>query len=128
MPNIKSAIKRVKVEERRAGRNRMIKSRLKTSLKKFDAAVAAGDSDLQTVYQKIRRVVHIKVRRIAYRINILVGNLADENILDVDFFLVNQEQQQIQRSVKILELKRHCHVLCPHDSPKTAKNPLRKNS
>ena len=40
MPNIKSAMKRVKVEERRAGRNRMIKSRLKTSLKKFDAAVA----------------------------------------------------------------------------------------
>ena len=52
MPNIKSAIKRVKVEERRAGRNRMIKSRLKTSLKKFDAAVAAGDSDLQTVYRE----------------------------------------------------------------------------
>ena len=39
MPNIKSAIKRVKVEERRAGRNRMIKSRLKTSLKK------SGDTD-----------------------------------------------------------------------------------
>ena len=52
MPNIKSAIKRVKVEERRAGRNRMIKSRLKTSLKKFDAAVAVGDSDLQTVYRE----------------------------------------------------------------------------
>ena len=52
MPNIKSAMKRVKVEERRAGRNRMIKSRLKTSLKKFDAAVAAGDSDLQAVYRE----------------------------------------------------------------------------
>lgn len=38
--------------------------------------------------QKVRRVVHIKVRRIAYRINILVGNLADENILDVDFSLL----------------------------------------
>ena len=62
MPNIKSAMKRVKVEERRAGRNRMIKSRLKTSLKKFDAAVAAGDSDLQAVYREtvsmVDKVIH----------------------------------------------------------------------
>ena len=45
MPNIKSAIKRVKVTEKKNLRNRMIKSSMKTSLKKFDTAVAAGNVD-----------------------------------------------------------------------------------
>ena len=45
MPNIKSAIKRVKVAEKKNLRNRMIKSAMKTSLRKFDAAVAAGTAD-----------------------------------------------------------------------------------
>ena len=43
MPNIKSAIKRVKVTEKKNLRNRMIKSAMRTSVKKFEAAVAAGD-------------------------------------------------------------------------------------
>lgn len=41
MPNIKSAIKRVKVSETKALRNRMIKSKVKTALKKFDANMTA---------------------------------------------------------------------------------------
>lgn len=41
MPNIKSAKKRVKVSEKKNLRNRMIKSAVRTSVKKFDAAVAA---------------------------------------------------------------------------------------
>lgn len=42
MPNIKSAIKRVKVSEKKNLRNRMVKSGMKTSVKKFDAALAEG--------------------------------------------------------------------------------------
>ena len=41
MPNIKSAKKRVKVSEKKNLRNRMIKSAVRTSVKKFEAAVAA---------------------------------------------------------------------------------------
>ncbi len=41
MPNIKSAIKRVKVTETKRLRNQMNKTRLKTALKKFDQAVQA---------------------------------------------------------------------------------------
>jgi len=44
LPNIKSAIKRVEVSKRKNLRNRMIKSSMKTSLKKFDTAVAAGSA------------------------------------------------------------------------------------
>ena len=40
MPNIKSAIKRVNVAEKKNLRNRMVKSGVKTSIKKFEAAVA----------------------------------------------------------------------------------------
>ena len=45
MPNIKSAIKRVKVTEKKNLRNRMIKSAMKTSVKKFETAVVDGTAD-----------------------------------------------------------------------------------
>ncbi len=43
MPNIKSAKKRVKVTETKTLNNRTFKTALKTSIKKFEAAIAAGD-------------------------------------------------------------------------------------
>ena len=43
MPNIKSAKKRVKVIETKTLRNKMIKSALKTYIKKFDVVATAGD-------------------------------------------------------------------------------------
>jgi len=44
LPNIKSAIKRVKVSEKKNLRNRIIKTGVKTSIKKFQAAMAADAS------------------------------------------------------------------------------------
>ncbi len=43
MPNIKSAIKRVNVIEKKTLRNNMIKSSYKTSVKKFEQAIEAGN-------------------------------------------------------------------------------------
>lgn len=43
MPNIKSAIKRVSVIEKKTLRNNMIKSGYRTAVKNFEAAVAEGD-------------------------------------------------------------------------------------
>lgn len=43
MANIKSAKKRIIVNQTKALRNQMIKTQLKTVIKKFNAAVAAGD-------------------------------------------------------------------------------------
>jgi len=43
MPNIKSAKKRVKVISAKTLQNQIFKSQLKTSMKKFTAAVDAGD-------------------------------------------------------------------------------------
>lgn len=45
MANIKSAKKRIKVIETRTARNKATKSRVKTAIKKVDAAVAANDKE-----------------------------------------------------------------------------------
>ena len=43
MANIKSAKKRILVNEKKAARNKAIRSKVKTSIKKVDAAIAAKD-------------------------------------------------------------------------------------
>lgn len=43
MPNIKSAIKRTKVIEKKTLQNNMIKSGYRTAVKKFESAIEAGD-------------------------------------------------------------------------------------
>ncbi|MCI8521179.1 MAG: 30S ribosomal protein S20 [Clostridia bacterium] len=51
MPNIKSAKKRVKVIEKKTLINLSHKTALKTAVKKFEAAVAAGDKEnAQTLF------------------------------------------------------------------------------
>ena len=45
MPNIKSAKKRVKVIETKTLRNQMIKTNIKTSIKKFEAFVADANKE-----------------------------------------------------------------------------------
>lgn len=45
MPNIKSAIKRVSVIEKKTLQNNMIKTAYKTAVKKFETAVEAGNKD-----------------------------------------------------------------------------------
>lgn len=48
MPNIKSAIKRVNVIEKKTLRNNMIKSGYKSAVKKFEQAVEAGNIEEAT--------------------------------------------------------------------------------
>lgn len=45
MANIKSALKRIDVTERRTLRNKMVKSAAKTTIKKFETAVNNGNFD-----------------------------------------------------------------------------------
>ncbi len=45
MPNIQSAKKRVKVSEKKNLQNRIVKSGMRTSVRKFDAAVAADPAN-----------------------------------------------------------------------------------
>ena len=51
MPNIKSAKKRVLVIDKKTLENRMVKSAIKTELKKFEAAVSEGNkANAQELY------------------------------------------------------------------------------
>ena len=52
MPNIKSAKKRVLVTASKTMQNKMFKTALKTSIKKCEEAVAAGDKALATATYK----------------------------------------------------------------------------
>ena len=52
MPNIKSAKKLVRVSEEKALRNQMFKSAYKTTIKKYQAAVTAGDKDAAATLYK----------------------------------------------------------------------------
>jgi small subunit ribosomal protein S20 len=55
MPNIKSAVKRVKTIQTRTLRNAAAKSALRTSLKKFETALAAGDVNAATLLKNATR-------------------------------------------------------------------------
>lgn len=50
MPNIKSAIKRVSVTKAKTLRNKIIKTKVKNSIKKFENALLQGSEDLQAQY------------------------------------------------------------------------------
>ncbi|KQL53488.1 30S ribosomal protein S20 [Heyndrickxia shackletonii] len=49
MPNIKSAIKRVKTSEERNAKNSAQKSTMRTAVKKFEAAVVNNDDNAKTL-------------------------------------------------------------------------------
>ena len=53
MPNIKSAVKRVKVTKVKTLRNQMVKSALKTAVKKFETVAVENNKDTATVAYKL---------------------------------------------------------------------------
>ena len=58
MPNIKSAKKRVITSAKRAARNKAIKSELKTTIKKFDDAIAESDkAAVDTAFREAVKMV-----------------------------------------------------------------------
>jgi len=53
MANIKSAKKRIAVNEKKQAQNQMVKSKIKTDIKKFKAAVTAGEFKLADELLKV---------------------------------------------------------------------------
>ena len=53
MPNIKSAEKRVLIAKDRAAKNKIEKTKLKNTLKKFGSAVEAGDREAAATAYKV---------------------------------------------------------------------------
>ena len=71
MPNIKSAKKRVLVNAAKAARNKAARSELKTTLKKFEAAVVQGNrSEADSAYKvAVKAVDQASARGLLHRNN-----------------------------------------------------------
>ncbi len=71
MPNIKSAKKRVLIAEERNARNKARKSALRTSIKKFDAAVTEGNREAaETAYKvAVKTVDHASANGLIHKNN-----------------------------------------------------------
>ena len=69
MPNIKSAKKRVLVTNSKTLQNKMFRTQLKTDIKKYQAAVAAGDAALaQTTYKNaVKKIDQAAARGIIHK-------------------------------------------------------------
>ncbi|UXZ09015.1 30S ribosomal protein S20 [Clostridium perfringens] len=64
MANIKSAKKRIKVTEKKTLRNKMIKSALKTAIKKFEVAVEANNkAEVATLYVEVARALDMSASK-----------------------------------------------------------------
>ena len=58
MPNIKSAIKRVSVIEKKTARNNMIKSGYKSAVRKFEEAMEAGNiEEAKTLFSQATKKI-----------------------------------------------------------------------
>ena len=69
MPNIKSAKKRVKVIEAKTLQNKIFRSQLKTDMKKYEAALAAGDAELaQSTYKEaVKKIDQASARGLIHK-------------------------------------------------------------
>lgn len=58
MANIKSALKRIQTAEKRTLRNRMVKSSVKTAIKKFETAVESDNfEEAKTLLSQVSRII-----------------------------------------------------------------------
>ncbi len=69
MPNIKSAKKRVLVTQAKTMQNKMFRSQLKTDIKKYQAALAAGDAALaqETYKAAVKKIDQAAARGIIHK-------------------------------------------------------------
>ena len=69
MPNIKSAKKRVKVTSVKTLQNKMFRTAMKTDIKKYQAAVAAGDTALaqETYKAAVKKIDQAAARGIIHK-------------------------------------------------------------
>lgn len=64
MANLKSAIKRVRVNEERRERNKAIKSRMRNQIKAVEALIEANDAEnAKTAYQTAARTIDKAVQK-----------------------------------------------------------------
>ena len=81
LANIKSAKKRVLVSQKKAARNKAVKSKVKTYVKKVDAAIAAGDKAAAQEALKAAVSEINKAARLSTHLNQLVTHSAIASVV-----------------------------------------------
>ena len=79
MPNIKSAIKRVKITEKKTLENSRVKSEYKTAIKKFEAANAAGDKEAAELLNAAKKKIDCAAKK-----NVISKNAASRKKSKLD--------------------------------------------
>ena len=67
MPNIRSAKKRVLVTASKTARNKAVKSNLKTTVKKAEAAIAEGGDSREAIRLAIKRIDQAQAKGILHK-------------------------------------------------------------
>ena len=67
VPNIKSAKKRVLVSASKTARNKAVKSNLKTTIKKAEAAIAEGGNSQEAIRLAIKRIDQAQAKGILHK-------------------------------------------------------------
>ena len=67
MPNIKSAKKRVLVSASKTARNKAVKSNLKTTIKKAEAAIVEGGDSREAIRLAIKRIDQAQAKGILHK-------------------------------------------------------------
>ena len=91
MPNIKSAKKRVKVIKKKTLQNQIIKSQLKTAIKKFEASLKQGQAAapmltrllLRRQIRLLRKVFFIRTLHLAERASIQICLTKSRSIIKI---------------------------------------------
>ncbi|SFH60923.1 30S ribosomal protein S20 [Pisciglobus halotolerans] len=57
MPNIESAVKRVRTAEKSTAQNNVQKSSMRTAMKKFEKASETGEGNLESLYNEAAKAI-----------------------------------------------------------------------
>ncbi len=101
MPNIKSAIKRVKIAEKKTLENSRVKSEYKTAIKKFETANAAGDKEAAELLKVAKKKIDSAAKK-----NVISKNAASRKKSKLDKKLaVKPEAKKVAKKEEKAEEK-----------------------
>lgn len=61
------------------------------------------------IFEIIARLVHIDIGKPLHIFEKLLGDLGDKNVPDLDFFLLDEIQKEVERPFKIVQNRRIIH-------------------
>lgn len=103
MANIKSAKKRIKVTEKKTLRNKMIKSALKTAIKKFEVAVQANNkAEAATLYVEAARALDMSASKGVVHKNMAASGVGEKSYVSIGSKISSGDVLCIVEAMKLM--------------------------